>query len=431
MSYDITKQKEVFRSKHGKNIIYEAVCDGEPCYCLEHIPSGRVALFDLDRRIYNLLRKDIDKRGAVTVYTNSGCCYFTIRIKGRNVPLSQYILLRHEKKSVYKTRNTKMVVNKANTSYAVDDLRRKNIYDTSKPIEVTPSRRVWSDGSRIYISLARSERPFITDYDPILLEMLQTPSICDFYIDRDTRGNPTYLVIGKNKTFSKIRLHIFVYLFFTKFRDYRTAKSFLAHLNDDRATLSNDNHMMDHFNGDTYNNCMWNLYHMSGNSNRCKGCLTQLFNPPYQVYGAIDHTSGECLIEYVSYKKSRLYKCSLDNEDELIDFLRVKMGRASITAKTKVSVIRQTDGVLHGCSIRTPKELSAANGHKRVQRDFSMDNSHAMELLRLNAEQPEAFIPLAPMDKRGIPIDQLADMLSAYFGSKVEATVTPADQSRK
>lgn len=205
--------------------------------------------------------------------------------------------------------------------------------------------------------------------------------------------------------------------------------SFLAHLDKERDSLNADSHSIDHFTGDIHNQCMWNLWRMSRAGNLRKSNLPRLFNPPYRIYGAIDHRSNECLIEYISHDTNRLYKCVLGSEDELVDFLRIKMGKAPITAKTKVSVIRQTDGVLHGCSVRTPKELSAAHGDKKVQRDFAMDNSHAMELLRLNADQPEAFIPLAPMDKRGIPIDQLADMLSAYFGSKVEATVTPIDQS--
>ena len=163
MSYEIIKQQELFRSKKETNAIYEATCDGEPCYCLEHLPSGRMALFDRDRRVCDLLQHDIDKRGPVVAFLNHGRCYFTIRIKGRSISLAKYMTCRYNKQTVHRIRNCKMLVDNINTSPAVDDLRRRNIYDTSKPIERTPFRRVWSDGNKIYIQLEKADSPFVTD----------------------------------------------------------------------------------------------------------------------------------------------------------------------------------------------------------------------------------------------------------------------------
>lgn len=389
MNYNIIQKREVFRSKKEKNAIYEATCDGEPCYCLEHVPSGRMALFDRDRRVCNLLQRDIEKRGTLVADINHKRCYFTIHVKARNISLAKYMMCRYEKQSVHKIRNSKMVVDNFNASLTVDDLRRKNIYDTSKPIEKTPFRRVWSDGSKIYIQLEKTDTPFITDYDPALLDILQTPSLCTFYIHKERKECVIY-----NKQFSiNMKLHTFAYLFFTRFKDYGHAKSFFEHLNDERAALSSDEYSIDHFNGDIRNNCMWNLSRMTRHSNKKKYNRVSLFYPPYEFYGAVDHRTDEYLVEAIHGDISHFYKCK--GESELNDLLAVMLGKCKLTEHTKVYGTAGQE--------QTPRDLLVVNGNKPIERDFRTDRSHAETLLRLNREQPELFTPWQEIG-HGIPM---------------------------
>lgn len=388
--YDIVKQKEVFCSKSGKNVIYEATCDGEPCYCLEHVPSGRMALFDWDRRVCNLLQRDIDKRGTVVAYLNHGRCYFSIRIKGRKISLAKYMTCRYNKQSVHRIRNCKMLVDNINTSPSVDDLRQRNIYDTSEPIERTLFRRVWSDGSKIYIQLEKADTPFVTDYDPVLLDILQTPSLCTFYIDNDG-----YLVIQDNKVFSKIKLHTFTYLFFTRSKDYGQVQRFFEHLDDERVAISNDDYTIDHYLGDVHNNCKWNLSRITRGENATKLDLTSRFYPPYEFYGAIDDRTGEYLVEVID-GVAHLYKC--EGIAELNDLLFVILGKSALTKHTKI--------YSNGRQEQTLRELIVADGNKPIERDFQTDNYHAEMLLKMNREHPDLFTPWTVIGN-GVPLEVL------------------------
>lgn len=395
MDYSIIKQREVFRSKSGRNAIYEAACDGEPCYCLEHVPSGRIALFDRDRRICNLLRHDIEKRGTIIAVLNGRRCYFSIKIKGRYVPLTKYMTCRYNKQSVHKICNFKAIIDSINTSPTVDDLRSKNIYDTSKPIESTPIRRVWSDGSKIYIQLKKTDKPFVTDYDPVLLDILQTPSLCTFFLKKDKLKKVKYLSIQSNKVFSCIDLHVFVYLYFTRFKDYGQIKSFLEHLDDERAAISNDDYTIDHYLGDVHNNCKWNLSRIKRGENAAKLDLTSRFYPPYEFYGAVDDKTGEYLVE-VTDGIPHPYKCK--SITELNDLLSVTLGKSKLTKHTKI--------YSGGRQMGTPSDLISANGSKPIERDFQTDNCHAEILLRMNRERPGLFTPWNVIGN-GIPVKAL------------------------
>ncbi len=401
---NVIKQKEVFRSKKETNAIYEATCDGEPCYCLEHLPSGRMALFDRDRRVCNLLQCDINKGNAAVVYPNHGRCYFNISIRGRSVQLAKYMMCRYNKQSVYQIRNSKAIIDSITTNPTVYDLRRKNIYDTSRPIESTPSRRIWSDGSKIYIQLKKTDKPFVTDYDPALLGILQTPSLCTFYVHKKRKE----CAIHNERLFTNIKLHTFVYLYFTRFKNYRNPQDFLKHLDDERAALYNDNYSIDHFNGDIHNNCMWNLSRMTWQGNKKKFNRVSLFYLPYELYGAVDHRTGEYLVEAIHNDISNFYKCK--SESELNDLLVVILGKCKLTEHTKV--------YFNGRQEQTPRDLLASNGNKPVERDFNTDRSHAEMLLRLNREQPEWFTLWNEIGS-GIPVGALRS--AGWEITKVEA----------
>lgn len=443
---ELTLTKCVWESKRRTkdrstpiNKIYEAAYNGTPCYCLEEVSTGNKMLFDMRKDVLHKMTRDTNRLGTIRVDMRpaNGMCYFSMSKQRKGTPkqrvmMSQYLYGRYRGNYLREIRRDNSMIGHINLSDTVEDLRSSNIYKLSEPVEYTAERRIWRDGNYIYIHQFKNDVLDIVDYHPVLLALLQTPSICSYGIDQYKNGGAVrsgYTILASNKIHERLKLHTLVYLFFTKYQEYGDVNSFLAHLDKERDSLNADSHCIDHFTGDIHNQCMWNLWRMSIAGNSGKNRTTKMFKLPYKIYGAIDHRSGECLVEYNFHEIKHLYKCSLDSEDELVSFLNIKMGKTLITAKTKVSVIRQTDGVLHGCSVRTPKELSEATGENSVLRDFTLDYSHAMELLRLNAEQPEVFTPLVSIDKRGIPVGQLADMLSAYFGSTVEATVTPADQS--
>lgn len=404
--YDITKQKEIFRSKRETNAIYEATCDGEPCYCLEHLPSGRMALFDRDRRVCNLLRRDIDKRGAASSRVFGKSYYFCL---DDGIMLAQYLLGRYNHQT-YKTiqKKNRMRVGRIYCDNIIEDLRSNKIYDTSKPVELTASRRVWSDGRYIYIHQFRNGVVDTIDYDPLLLAFFQTPSLCSFGVE--SHGHTIIVSPYIQNRSCRTRLYSIAYIYAYKFCDYTNLEDLLKHMNDERARLTEngapDGYSIDHLNGDTHNNCLWNLSRMTQKENRLKGKITSTFQLPYELYSSVDHATGQYLLEIVCENIVRFYRC--ENATELNDFLRVLMGMSTLTKNTKMYSLSEHDGTERYAQVPTPRDLKFANKNVPIKRDFRTDNYHAEMLLQMNREQPELFTPWNVIGN-GIPLKALID----------------------
>ena len=365
------------------NKFYQMEWEGQTYNCVEHIPSGRKAIFENDRSY----AEAIQNFGTVSNIFNG-----TLRIQDKEtkkfVYLGAFLYAFYSEKPLHEVRQymTKHRHRFIDEDCMIEDCRKDNLFCTGYPVDVTNNRIIRRIGTK-YFSIEILSKGIVEyfSYDEGLYNLLSTPNNFSYSATKLNRIQATFRA-EDGKPFCA-----YVGIIANAYREGRlTEKNF-------RKVLVNilqdtEKSQVDHLNSDFHNHCRWNLSTMDSGLNIAKYHYTDAFPPPYQVFYAVN-PEGEYLIEFIHPQLltgkivTTFYRCV--SAKDLVDWLKFQYGATgSLTHNTKLKLVTET-----GVKIFRPM-LTSLKKPPKVGRDIRVDMEHAEKLLSMDATDFRTWVSM-------------------------------------
>ena len=348
--------REVFKSRNGTNIIYDATYLGQPCYAIQHVPTGHIEVIDHNEQIIKAIIGRIARSTALVCdkRENKYTLKFHSANRERTITLRFFVYAKYKGLSLSRVRGKNICTEDDSTvKDNLLDLRSCNLYDAgeirphTKARDIEIVKRPGRDAEYIAISFPDRENGKIeyTEYSPELYEMLARPALCSLtfnpYGDRAV-VNVHYASCKKG--YIRDNLSKFILIYNLHFGQYKNMSGGVKRFIHDYYKLSRIKYKgtdAAHINACKWNNCIRNLMFMEKKKehkpNSDMSDYIKWFMGQYRAYTTIND-NNEILIEIPD---RGYFKCA--TPDDYADWQKVYLGRA-VTAKLQVATYITKDG---------------------------------------------------------------------------------------
>lgn len=362
---DVNISTLIFKSKNGINTIYEATCAGEPCYAVEHVPTGHIELIDHDEKLLKSVIGKIGRTGTlICEYKQSGRGLLKFRLHGRErrITLRRYVFAKYSGLDLGKVRNKKIeIISDSLDADNILDIRSCNLCEAGACRPKTKRRTIEivcnpnnTDDKYIAIRIHNrgDNKVEYVQYSPELYEMLSRPTYCGIGYNKHNERATVVVHYGNDKNgynYSNLARFICIYKeYFPKYKGRTGAVKRFIHDYDMLSGLYGEKYDAAHINSCKWNNCFENIMIMDTEINTSMSNVIKCFSGNYSIYTALNK-SGEILIEYGTIDLlhggrlvTRLYKCR--TPEDFLDWQRVMLGK-ELTQKLQVATMATKSGI--------------------------------------------------------------------------------------
>lgn len=422
--------------KKGTNVIYEATYKGEPCYLIEHISTGYMALFDYETRLLSGIKGKITRCGSLVCNKQKGgkdTLKFHKNEKEKSISLRLWLFSKYEGIDLEDVRGCKIMLKDDDLlEYKIIDLRSCNLFDAGgERMDRRGYAMAYNDPGNadrkcIAATYLSGDKEYIEtyDYSPELLTMLNTSRFCNIGISDDNeRLNVIVHYRPEADGYKTMTLSRFVLLYYTYFDRYRRQRGAIKRFIHDIVKLR-DKHAKDeaaHVYALRWLGYSGNLMWMNSETNQAMSNIIDRFSGDYGAFSTITE-AGEILVSFLSHGKQMLYKCK--TPEDYLDLQEVLVGRG-ITRNLKTNMHYQD----HMVAVPTPRDI--AENAVKAEQPFEIEKILAAhwehcnkrdQLQALYATMPKAFRPWTPAAK-GIQcdnLDALWNVIRLHMGGLIE-----------
>lgn len=420
----------------GTNRICKATYKGEPCYLIEHIPTGYMALFDYETRLLSGIKSKITRCGGLVCdkkQTGRNILKFHKEGNEKSISLRLWLFAKYKQIDLKDVRGCKIMLKDDDLlEYKIIDMRSCNLFDAGG--ERTDRRgyaMVYNDPDNadrkcIAATYLSGDKEYIEtyEYSPELLTMLNTSRYCSIDIcDRNKRLNVIVHYKPSADGYKVMNLSKFVLLYYKYFDRYRRQRGAIKRFIHDIVELR-DKHAKDeaaHVYALRWLGYSGNLMWMKRETNQAMSNIIDRFSGDYSAFSTTTE-AGEILVSFLSHGKQMLYKCK--TPEDYLDLQEVLVGRG-ITRNLKTNMHYQDHMVI----VPTPRDI--AENAVKTEQPFEIEKILAAhwehcnkrdQLQALYATMPKAFQMWMPAAK-GIQCDNLGalwNVIRLHMGGLIE-----------
>lgn len=362
-------ERQVYKSEGGTITIFEATYNGEPCYSIEHVPTGHKELISYNPQILTQIIKKMGRVGSLSIRKtrsgNIGLKFQSTR-REKGISLRLYVYSKYKDIPPQKMRQkTIKLYNDSLLEYGIIDLRESNIYDscTFLPTNECRNIEIISVCGQEFIRISIGQAPLVeyVDYSPELYTVLSTPYLCKYFCLRNNRIGVSIRYkqrYGKRKMMTLSR---FAYLYANNFGRYAQLKGSIIRFLGDIPRLTQElKKEVDHVNSNKTISCYNNLLSMDSKLNRQKYDFFKDFQLGDVGVFAVTNAKKEVLIEYRSAAGiNEYFKCITPKD--FVDWILVHLGRSEITKNLRVAYQGEETGVTLAEKYKCPKDAELSN----------------------------------------------------------------------
>lgn len=358
--------KEVYQSNSGKNIIYEAEYNGEPCYLAAHVNYEHKALFDYDKKVLNTVIGKIKRDGAYVCDHKKKCDIFKFRSNGKKPSITLRYILFGKYNGIAPSKVKEMEIDISDDSlqkYNISDLRSCNLYDAGECRPYTDTRSIEiisnpNDENDKYIFITyhdvTPERIERYDYSEELYEMFTKNKYCNISTGKGNgRGTAVVHYAHKKDGYCIVNLARFVAVYKYHFGRYKNRKGSVKQFIRDFKKLNDnipDGYEASHVNSCKTIGCMDNLMFMNWKTNNRLDNHIKFIDGSYKVFTAVND-KDEILIEYIAPDfsengtiKFRYFKCP--TPEDFLSWQNTLLGKEPLTEHLSQITFRSRTGQL-------------------------------------------------------------------------------------
>jgi len=392
-----------YKSPNETNIIYEAVYQGLPCYCIQHTPTGHIEIIDHDRAILNAIIIKIKRCGALVCEKKTKQLFLKFHGTEReySISLRLYVFAKYERMELKEIRGKKIVIHDSTlTENNISDLRKCNLYAAGdfRPIKPNSTVEIIYDPenaeNQCIAVKVRVRNGYLTEIYPYsgeLYEILSSSKWGCLQYGQDS-GRLTISVHFQNTKdgYKLVNLSRFVLLYNTHFHKYSKRNGAIKRFIRDFSKLCDGEHReAAHINAAKWNGGYGNLLWMEESENKSMSNLITHFSGDYEIFAAADKDS-RILVDFLSHGQHHYYIC--DTPELYLDLQLVLMGKCNLTKNLCINQIAES-GTMH---IPTPievyKDEKKGQDHKvDVLTDYWEWSKHRDILLDHYKRNPDAF----------------------------------------
>lgn len=353
-----------YKSPNETNIIYEAVYQGLPCYCIQHTPTGHIEIVDHDRAILNAIITKIKRCGALVCQkkTKQSILKFPATDREHSISLRLYVVAKYEHMELKEIRGKKIVMHDSTLAENnISDLRKCNLYAAGdfRPIKPNSTVEIMYDPQNaenqcIVVKVHVRDR-YVTEiypYSEELYKILSSSKWGCLQYGKDN-GRLTIRVHFQNTKdgYKLVNLSRFVLLYDTHFHKYSKRNGAIKQFIRDFSKLSDGEHRQAaHINAAKWNGGYGNLLWMEESENQSMSNLITHFSGDYDIF-AVANEDSRILVDFLSHGQHHYYRC--DNPKLYLDLQLVLMGKCDLTKNLYIDQFA-TSGAKH---LPTPKEI--------------------------------------------------------------------------
>lgn len=372
-------KREVYRTDNGTNAIYDATYLDQPCFAIQHVPTGHIEIIDHNEKIIKAVIDRIVRSKALACDKKEKGYFLKFCGKNRERPITlrYFVYAKYMGVSLGRVRGKNIcTVDDSAVKDNVLDLRSCNLYDAgalrphTKHRDIRIIERPGTHEKYIAISFSDRENRKIeyTEYSPELYEMLARPTYCNLrYNAHKDRATVSVHYSHKKDGYILDNLSRFILIYRTHFERYKKMSGAVKRFIHEYKMLSDkycDMHGA-HINSCKWNNCISNLMFMDAGLNQGMHNWIKLFSEPYRVFTSVNK-DGEILIELSSgMNVTKYYLC--ESPEDYLDWQRVFLGKA-LTEKLQLAICSTPDGMRQ---MLTPCGMLAAG---EVNREITEKN---------------------------------------------------------
>lgn len=303
-------KEELYSSQTGKTKIFDVIFAGDPCYCIEHLPTGHKELFNHDGRILKGILEKINSG------TGLACAesryFFSENDEEGRLYLRRFLYMMYNGLAFDDIKNAKIALVTPEFD-DIHDLRSDNLIDlrgkrldrceiidnpySTNPVDIW-ERFILVNSHGVYSVL---------NYDDGLWELLTNGGLCSLPVKENGRQQITVKDDNAPHTFSLSR---FVYLYHMYCNPTKEdgIKEFLNGIKSFSDDMDGD---VGHINARVWNNSLDNLLLMSKEANNGMGNLAIKFTGACSMFPCVYRYGGEpiILIDLQIGDKNLLFKC--------------------------------------------------------------------------------------------------------------------------
>ena len=410
----IEYNEKVFESEHGKNIIYDAVYCGAPCFAVVHVPTGHTEIIDHNESIVRAIIGRINRSKAMACDKKAKgyILKFYPSTTERWITLRYYVYAKYNNLRLNQVRGKNICTyDDRAVKENILDLRSSNLYNAGDIRPHTKARDVQiierSESGEKYIAISFSNRENgkveYTEYSPQLYEMLSRPAYCNIeYNPRKDRATVVVHHANRKNGYVLDNLAKFILIYNLHFEQYKNMRGGVKRFIRDYYYLSREKYRgkeAAHINACKWNNCINNLMFMDSteenNPNTEMRDYIKWFSAPYEAYTTTDD-SGGVLIEFARIGQAqggnpvtRFYRCA--TPEDYTDWQKVFLGKL-LTEKLQVATFATKDGIGQALTPGGMIKAGAVNKEtvKRNEPDLWLWLEHRDKLLTMDGS---AFCP--------------------------------------